>query len=386
MATDDERPGDQHKNDNEDAATRAAALHEHAIVLREAGSFADGLVACREAVALFEAAEGPGSANLANALVELGRLLEVCDLLDEAGPPVDRALAILYPILNPMLDVSDGEADPSIVEELLRLTIRAEETRGSVWRCRGFLGEAEAACRRALALAEAHLPADDALIAETLNSLGVVHKFQGRYDDAEPLYRRALVIVKTAGADDDEATLLHNLGGLAHARGDFATGEPLARRSVELREAAHGADHPTTAADRAAWGALLEGLGRLDDAQRAYTEALAVFEARLGPRSLEAASALSALGAVHHARGDYEDAERAYRRSIDIREQTLGPDHFDLGLTLNNLAMLLVDHGSRSEALQLLMRARAIFTRGLGPDHPHVRAVVENIDAIAAAG
>jgi tetratricopeptide (TPR) repeat protein len=363
--------------EDEDPAAPAVAEHERAIALREAGLFHEAERAVREAVRLFAAAEGGQSPNLASALVEHGRLLELLDRLEEADAAHARALAIL----RPLIEEPTTDNEPEIVEELVRLTARAEAARGSTLRARGLLREAEAAYSEVLRLVEARLPAGDLLIAEILNGLGVVYKFLGRYGDAEPLYRRALAIVEAAGQTDDEATLLHNLGGLAHARGDFAAGEPLARRSVELRESLLGADHPTVAADRANWGALLEGLGRLDEAERAYADALGVFEARLGPDSLEAASAWSALGAVQHSRGALDEAERSYRRARVIREARLGPEHFDLALTLHNLGMLLDDRGARAEALALLRRAHAMFQATLGPDHPHTRAAAGNVAA-----
>jgi tetratricopeptide (TPR) repeat protein len=384
-------------DEDQDPGERAAQLHELAISRREAGSYLEAEAACREAVAIFEATEGPRSPNLANALVEHGRLLELLDRIAEAGPAIDRALAILRPLVDRQVasrapaparaSQSENQADqedPALLEELVRLTVRAETSRASAYRTAGRLSLAEAGYRRALSLAEAGLSAKDSLVAEALNGLGVVHKFQGRYDEAEPIYRRALAIVEAEGHEDDVATLLHNLGGLAHARGDFAMGEPLARRSVEIHERLLGADHPTTAADRAAWGALLEGLGRSGEAERAYSDALAVFEARLGPGSLETASALTALGAVQHARGALEDAERSYRRSLEIRIGALGPSHFDIGLTLNNLAMVLVDRGAKAEAASTLARAQAVFAAELGPDHPHTRAIADNIAALDA--
>ena len=370
----------------DDPGAHAAALHEQAIVLRAAGSFALAERACREAIAIFEVNEGPRSPNLANVLVEHARVLESLDQLSEGARAADRALHILRPLIDiggvDRAEDAEPNLEPDVEEELVRLAIHAEATRASIIRAMGDLSQAEGGCRRAIALAEARLPPDDLLLATALNDLGVVHKFQGRYAEAEPLYRRALAIAQGAGHDGDTATLLHNLGGLAHARGDFETGEPLARRAVELRTALLGPDHPDTAADRAAWGGLLEGLGRATDAERAYTEALAVFETRLGPRSLEAAAALTALAGVQSARGALDEAERSYRRALSIREEVLDRGHFDLGLTLNNLAMLLVDRNARAEAAVLLRRAHEILAAALGPQHPHTRAVTKNIAAL----
>jgi len=364
--------------EGDEPGDRAAALHESALALRAEGDFTGAEGAVREAVALFESAEGPDSPNLANALIDHGDLLASLDRLDEAALAGERALAIL----RPLVDRTDAGIPPDLHAELVRLTIRALTTRAATHRMRGDLAEAEVGCRRALALAEAWLPDDDLLSAEALNSLAVVHKFQGRYDEAEGLYRRALGIVEGAGDDRDRAMLLHNLGGLAHARGDFATGEPLARQSVSLRASVLGEDHPTTAADRAAWAALLEGLGRLSEAEREYSEALAVFERRLGAHSLEVASTLSGLAGVQHARGASPPAERSYRRALAIREAMLPTGHFDLGITSNNLAMVLLDRGAQDEAEALLARAHAIFAAALGPEHPHTRSVGSTLDSL----
>jgi len=366
----------------EDPSDRAAALHEQALALRGGGAFTEAEVACREAVALFEGAEGADSPNLANALIDHGDLLTSLDRLEQAAAAGDRALAILRPLVDRVKDEDGDDVPVTVQDELVGLTVRAYTNRATTHRARGELAEAEAACRYALALAETRLPDDDLLIAATLNSLAVVHKFQGRYAEAEPLYQRALAIAEVAGDVRHRATLLHNLGGLAHARGDFATGEPLARRSVELREALLGADHPTTAADRAAWAALLEGQGRWVDAERAYTEALSVFDRRLGPTSLEVASALSGLAGVQNARGATADAERSYRRALAIRDAKLPASHFDLGITLNNLAILLLDRGERTESEALLVRAHAIFLTALGPAHPHTLAVGETLASL----
>ena len=393
----------------DDPTARAAALHEEAIAARLEGRYQDGERACRQAVEIFAAVDGPDSADLANALIEHGRLLDRLDRLPEAEAALDRALGILDPLVGggplpediemgtlrgfpnpPAMRAAglspaalDADDEALVADELRRLLISAELVRGGVVRASGRLDEAEAQCRRALARAEAAFPDGDHLVAEALNALGMIHKFQGRHAEAEPLYRRALAFATAAGDQEAQATLLHNLGGLCHARGDFASGEALARQAVALREALLGPAHPAVAADREAWGALLEGLGRHAEAESAYRSSLATFETHQGPDSLEAASSLASLGSVQHAQGRLDEALTSYRRALGIRQARLPPQHFDLALTMNNLAMLLDDRGAHEEAHQLLERALAIFTIALGPAHPHTRAVAENVEALA---
>ena len=65
------------------------------------------------------------------------------------------------------------------------------------------------------------------LAAVIANGLGVVYKYTGRVDEAEPLYRQALDVFETEYGPDSlqTADIYHNLGGLAHARREYAAGE-----------------------------------------------------------------------------------------------------------------------------------------------------------------
>ncbi len=94
--------------------------------------------------------------------------------------------------------------------------------------------------------------------ADALNALGMYLKYVGRFEEAQPLYDMALqIITQRLGSDHpDAAAILHNLAGLAHARGDYNAAEPLARRSLSILEANHGHEHLDVAADRAALAAI----------------------------------------------------------------------------------------------------------------------------------
>ena len=251
---------------------------------------------------------------------------------------------------------------------------------------RGEYARAERLFGFALRIAERVLGATDVLVGAILNDLGIVHKYQGRFDEAERAYRRAHGIFLAARAEvsNELAALYHNRGGLEHARGRLAGGEPFARRGLELRERTLGPDHPAVAADAAALGAILDGLGKREEAEALFRRALTVFERTYGAEHQEVAVTLNNLAAHCQAKGDMEEAQRLYQRALAIKERRLGRDHPDVAVTLNNLAVLCRAQGRHSEAEPHYRRALTIFERALGASHPSTVACRENCEALAS--
>ncbi len=87
-------------------------------------------------------------------------------------------------------------------------------------------------------------------MAKSVGNLAVLHRAQGRYAEAEPLYKRALAIAEQAlgPAHPNVATSLNNLVGLYDAQGKYTDAEPLYQRSLAIREKALGPEHPEVAA------------------------------------------------------------------------------------------------------------------------------------------
>jgi tetratricopeptide (TPR) repeat protein len=69
---------------------------------------------------------------------------------------------------------------------------------------------------------------------------------QGRYLEAEPLYKRALAIdEKSLGPDHPTVgTRLNNLAALYDIQGRYAEAEPLYKRALAIAEKALGPDQP----------------------------------------------------------------------------------------------------------------------------------------------
>jgi tetratricopeptide (TPR) repeat protein len=218
--------------------------------------------------------------------------------------------------------------------------------------------------------------------AVAFNQLGVACKFAGRYDEAAAAYARALPVAEAKAHEDPDllATLLHNLGGLAHSRHRPQEAEPYARRGLELRRAR--CDDPIgVAADAAALGSILETLERWYEAEALYREALAVYE-EVGDE-YEAAMTMNGLAAVLRFSGRPDEAEPLFRQAMAMMERERGDDHPETATVRNNLAMLLNATDRPDEALQLLEEAAEDLTAVLGPGHPATVDIVANRDRIA---
>jgi tetratricopeptide (TPR) repeat protein len=212
--------------------------------------------------------------------------------------------------------------------------------------------------------------------------LGVACKFAGRYDEAADAYARALPVAEAAADENPEllATLLHNLGGLAHSRRRPHEAEPYARRGLELRRTR--CDDPVAvAADAAALASILETQEQWDEAEVLYREALAVYEA-VGD-DYEAAMTRNGLAAVLRFAGQPDDAEPLFRAALAAMERERGGDHPETATVRNNLAMLLNATDRPEEALGLLEQAAGDLIALLGESHPATIDIVANRDRIA---
>jgi tetratricopeptide (TPR) repeat protein len=113
---------------------------------------------------------------------------------------------------------------------------------------------------------------------------------------------------------------------------------------------------------------------RLLDAGR-YAEAAPLAEQAVAealeknPNHRNTAKSLNNLGEVYRNLGRFDEAEPLYHQALAIDEETIGPEHPDTATDLNNLAKLYAAQGRLAEAEPCYTRAVAIRTKRLGPDH-----------------
>ena len=109
-----------------------------------------------------------------------------------------------------------------------------------------------------------------------LNNLAQLLKVTNRFEEAEPLYWRALAICENALGSEhtDTARILSNLADLYTTQGRYAQAEPLHRRAVVIVEKSLGQNDPDVAACLNNLALLFQATDRLEEAERSASSRL----------------------------------------------------------------------------------------------------------------
>jgi tetratricopeptide (TPR) repeat protein len=248
-----------------------------------------------------------------------------------------------------------------------------------IYQDQGKYAEAEPLYKRSLAIREKTFGAENPRVAVSLASLGGLYEEQRRYTEAEPFYKRALAISeKTLGPDDPLfATILEHLASVYHRQDKYAEAESLYQRALAIAEKRLGPDDPQVALSAHNLAVVYQDHGKYAEAEPLYKRALAISEKTLGPDDPQVVTNLTTLAALYDEQGRYTEAEPLFKRAIAIYEKTHGPDSLLLAVILGGLAKSYTAQGRYAEAEPLHKRSLAIEEKKLGPEHPSVAESLE---------
>ena len=113
-----------------------------------------------------------------------------------------------------------------------------------------------------------------------MNNLATVLQDTNRFEEAEPLMRRALKIGQVAFGEQhpDVAIHLNNLATLLQDTNRLEEAEPLIRRALEIDEATFGEQHPTVAIRLNNLATLLHAASRPREAEPLIRRSLDIFD------------------------------------------------------------------------------------------------------------
>ncbi|MEI6846737.1 MAG: tetratricopeptide repeat protein [Chlorobiaceae bacterium] len=119
---------------------------------------------------------------------------------------------------------------------------------------------------------------------------------------------------------------LNRQAELLYTQGKYAEAEPLYRKILE-KEQKKLKDQPNLTTARNNLAASLQAQGKYDEAENLYREALKMMEQKLGNNNLDVAISLNNLAELLQFQGKYTEAEQLYRQALAIGEQNLGKDN-----------------------------------------------------------
>jgi tetratricopeptide (TPR) repeat protein len=272
---------------------------------------------------------------------------------------------------NQALETADGAACLTTLAGLLE------------WK--GQPKQAQQQLEQALAIRERLFGPNHALVADTLNRLGLAHFHQGRMSEAEQMHSRAVEILRMQARSSDLAAALNNLGNVLSAQGRPKEAEERIRQAVSIWESLGGADDPSVAAGLTNLGVLLQARKQYDEAGRVLTRARKIDEKAFPKNHPRIGTDLNAAGVLETARKNYREAEDLLVRSAAILEASLSPQHAETGQALLNLAEVYRLEKKTDQARDAFKRGLAAVTSAWGPNDPRLPPWMERFAVVLRA-
>lgn len=315
---------------------------------------------------------------------------------DRYGPKYERTLRALIDVAQinadmggfdvsfELLDRFDADR-AGVFEDDSSVAMRALEARGSNhFQLRQFEKAAEAFAKVAeFRERDPEHPNDE---LTPLANLAASYEGLGRYDEAEPIYRKVLAIEMALGGPDNLDTLAtaHNLAFLLESMGRYEEAEPIYRDTLERCARVLGPSHEGTLSCMTGLASLLRNTDRNDEAKVILEEAWGLAVGAYGIDSPMSAYVGGSLGVVCGEVGEDARAVEVLGPVIASTGQMLGPDHPRVAQLLLASGRSKWRIGLRAEGREEIAQARAALAAAEGADSPSVAradSLLAQIDA-----
>ena len=241
--------------------------------------------------------------------------------------------------------------------------------------------EARPLFERALTIAEGVRGPADGLVGELLLELAG-NALESRDDaKAESLYRRAMALFdRRWGVEHPYSAMARSrLALLLEHAGQGPKAEALLRQATEVIERTLGTDHPWFAVCLTTQANLRAQAGDLDTAEAVDRRALAILEKLEDAGSARYAGLLNNLGDVYRQRGDNARAQEFFERALGVTERLEGPESFHVSIDYQNLGIVARERKDYAKAVEYDTRALSIRERIVGADHPDIAPLLNNL-------
>jgi tetratricopeptide (TPR) repeat protein len=162
----------------------------------------------------------------------------------------------------------------------------------------------------------------------------------------------------------------------------------MSRQSLELARAKLGAENPSVADSLSSLGDALWYLGKEQELEATYREALAMRRKLFGHEHLDVANSLERVAkALSHLPNRLPEEEGVRREALAIRRRLLGNEDPQVAESLRNLAHVLREQGKQAELEAMSAEVLAMWGKLAGRDQPEAaRSLVFLVQVLTEAG
>ena len=166
-------------------------------------------------------------------------------------------------------------------------------------------------------------------IGQGYDYIARLYEDKGKYDDAEPLYFKAIKIFEQSltPSSPDLAQSYNNLALLYYAKGKYNDAESLYFKAIRIYKEALPPCHPSLATSYHNIAKLYHTQDRLGDAEFFYLKAIRMDRQSLPRCHPNLAIDYQNLAKLYQAQGKLDDAKYLFLEACKIREKTLGTEH-----------------------------------------------------------
>ncbi|HEX4962130.1 MAG TPA: serine/threonine-protein kinase [Thermoanaerobaculia bacterium] len=217
--------------------------------------------------------------------------------------------------------------------------------------------------------------------AQLMDAIGEVAFGLGRYDQAQPLFEKALALRrKTFGPKSlPVAESLEHLALLMQERSDLPVAEAYLRQALALKRRLLGPRDLAVARTLNELGEVVADQVHYAEAETLHRQALDIAHQVEGPVGITVADSTLGLAKRKKERGDLAAAEQLFRQGLEIERRALGSQDPRLYRDQTTLAEILMDEGEYQKAETLLRQSLAVQQRLLGREHPDAASTLNDL-------
>jgi len=210
---------------------------------------------------------------------------------------------------------------------------------------------------KAISLSRRLHEVDHGRLVSLFNDTAFVEKTLKKEIEAEEHYKIAMEIAEgTITNELGKAEAMLNLGTLYSDRAKYDEAEPLLKKAFDLRKEKLGEEDPATLFALNALARHYMRREKFDHAEKLFSKLLIIQKSKFGTNSIEVAETCSEIGFLHNGQAQFEKAKQSFEIALAIFEKVYSADSEPVQIAANNLAFALDNLGRTEEAQTLRKR------------------------------